>query len=271
MTDSPDFSDVKKKIVARVTKFNANQKDLPKDLERNEKLIDKIKKSWVFNEESEELLGEWSGLEENILEAKRNFTKVKDLFSNTEACLGNDANVKEQSTTHVIMTSSGERDVTSKLVTPEKTKETDSKNSVDKQSENHRGRLPSNENSMIPLRSNNDPPKSIQRTSNRRCGKCLACKGTCDTAQRDPSGWCDLCKKKKLGENTENRSCKKRQDCSEQKSEAGKKPLSSSTESSKRKPEKSPDDKSKSKKVHAGGDESTDGEDFDSAASGAEQ
>ena len=55
------------------------------------------------------------------------------------------------------------------------------------------------------------------RTFVRQCGKCLACKGSCETAQRDPSVWCNVCNGKKLGENTQNKSCKKEQSVRSQK------------------------------------------------------
>ena len=75
--------------------------------------------------------------------------------------------------------------------------------------------------------------------------------------------WCDVCKKRKLGENTGNRGCKKRTECREAKTDTSARARSSSQDSNleppKRKPEKSPDKKSKSKKSHiAGGSEADD-------------
>lgn len=52
-----------------------------------------------------------------------------------------------------------------------------------------------------------------QKGGNKRCGKCIACKDSCEGEGRDPSDWCDICKKKKLGDPTHNKACKKRKEC----------------------------------------------------------
>ena len=84
--------------------------------------------------------------------------------------------------------------------------------------------------------------KSKPRVANTRCGHCHECRESCELLNRKTCDWCDICIKKKNGEGTGNRGCKKRSPCVVG-AKAEKAP-------GKRKPVESPPEKKEPKKVN---------------------
>ena len=157
-------------------------REISTDLDRHEKFASNIKKQLKVETEGDEI-GEWNGIIDHIQGTKSNLVMIKEEVVKIEVALK---------------------------------KEASSLTAVEEESKNEK--TPSKVDKKLP----DTTGKGAIRNTHRRCGKCGCCRGTCEAAKRDPSEWCDVCKKKKLGETTGNRGCKKRQECSESKEQDNK-------------------------------------------------
>ena len=210
-----------------IVSFDASIIDCHRDLDRHERFASTA----MQLENQQEALGEWNGLLESITSTRTELTKLSDSTADMKKSMG------ERTDTARVAASKGEEpkeSVASQVVKAL----ADVVEIVVSKSEEVK-ETGSSKDGKSTAQKSSDSLKPPGRTVIRRCGKCISCKGTCEGAQRDPCVWCDTCKKKKLGENTGNRSCKKRLECKETKQDS---------DTVKRKPDKSPDEKQKAKK-----------------------
>ena len=164
------------KLMAEVVSFDANVSDFSKELGRHESFAIGVRDSLMMIEGQDEAVGEWNGILEQIKDRTIGLSRVADATAEIKKTLGE------------------------KKLSPEvESINRDSKAQVNK-TDIKVGKASTSKNSEI--------MKHPGRTFVRRCGKCLACKGSCNTVKRDPSVWCNICKGNKLGENTGSKSCK---------------------------------------------------------------